>query len=207
MPHSISFEVDLRPAFLHLSSGQLTIFHPRRTQHLYRSALKDVIAFRSHPQNASAVQELLLPLPLVFRPQEECARRHCGIWLVGPVSPAHDARLSARRRSRISRSPGIEQCDLRAALEQVQGSPSAESSGSHDRDMRSGFHWKRLRIPVAVASKFQGRKTLVHRLESCITDPRPICVRHLQNLQKGALQGVRPLSAGINLVQNPSFCI
>ena len=112
------FEVDLRPALLHLGSGQLLIFDLGRAQHLYRSALKDVIAFRSHPQNAGAVQELLLPLPLVFRPQEECARRHCGIWLVGPVSPAHDARLSARRRSRISRSPGIEQRDLRAALEQ-----------------------------------------------------------------------------------------
>ena len=86
------------------------------------------------------MQKLAFPAPFIFRPELEGAGRHFRIRLIGPVGATHDPRLAAGRCARIARAPGVDEGNFRAALEEMQGGPSAEGSGAYDRNVRFGFH-------------------------------------------------------------------
>src|SRR5580658_1945822 len=88
------------------------------------------------------MQKLALPPAFILLPELEGAGGHVGIGLIGAVGAAHDPRFSAGRCPRIAGAPGVEQRDARAALQKMQGSPSAEGSGADDCDVWFGFHWR-----------------------------------------------------------------
>src|SRR5580698_8676874 len=112
----------------------------RRSQRFYRSTLKGIIAPRSHPQDASTVQKLPFPAPLILHPELERLRRHLGIRLIRAVRSAHDPRLSAGGRSGITGPPCVDEHDASAPFEKMQRSPSTEGSSADDCDVRFGFH-------------------------------------------------------------------
>ena len=66
------------------------------------------------------------------------ALHHLDINAIGAVDRADDARLAAGARSRVPRSPRIDERDLRAALQQMERRPAAECAGADDHNARFG---------------------------------------------------------------------
>src|SRR5580704_4153883 len=86
-----SFEVNLRPALLHLRHGQFVMWNLCGAQHLDRAALKGILVSRSHPQNAAAMEKLPLPAAFIFRPQLQRAGCQFCIRLIRTIDAAHHA--------------------------------------------------------------------------------------------------------------------
>jgi len=89
------------------------------------------------------VQELAVPAAFVFLPELEGSGGHRGVGLVGAVGAAHDAGLAAGGCTGVAWAPGVEEGDAGAALEEMEGGPAAEGSGTDYGDVGGGFHWNR----------------------------------------------------------------
>src|SRR5262245_13215486 len=81
------------------------------------------------------MQEVSLPLSLVFLPKSQGAGRHLCIGLVGTVCSPDHARFSAGRGACVSRSPRIHQSDAHPGAQQVKCGPSTEYSCTHNHNM------------------------------------------------------------------------
>src|SRR5208283_4205743 len=107
-----------------------------------RAALEFAIG-PDHPQDSGREEEFPLPRGFVLLPEIERPRREFRVRLVGPICPADNPRLPARRSPRISRTPGIQQRDPSPTAKKIKGSPSAKRARANDCDMRLGSHlWK-----------------------------------------------------------------
>ena len=69
-------------------------------------------------------------------PQLVSALDHLHVDAIGAVDRADDARFAAGAGARISRTPGIDQSDIRAGIAELQRGPTAKRSRADDGDAR-----------------------------------------------------------------------
>src|SRR5256884_1657023 len=131
--------VDLRVAFRGLGTAQLLEATSGLLEQRQRGLLVGIVVL-DEPQYADRVEETLLPASLVLPPQRERAHRHGGVDRPRAIGGADHARLAARARAGVARSPGVDQRDAGAAAPEVQGGPAAERPCADHHDVRFLLH-------------------------------------------------------------------
>src|SRR6185295_13600551 len=104
-----------------------------------------------HPQDAGAAVERLTDQVIPLAPERERPGRHLDVPACGPVDGSDDACVAAGARAAVSRTPRIDQRDVRAGASQVQRRPSAECAGAYDRDTK--WHYERFAARSALFSR------------------------------------------------------
>ena len=140
-------KIDLRPAFLHLCSGEFLKLRFRLREALSRESRSKLSSRLLTIQRTPVrCRNCRFQRRSYFDHSSESSRGEPRIGLIGTISPAHDASLASRRGARISRTPSVEQSDASSALQKMKRGPASEGAGSDHGDMWDGLHSECFRI-------------------------------------------------------------